>query len=200
MAAVDVGDVIEVILNGRFQATDEMVNVFQAEMVTVPLGTAAETITWVSEWTIAGMTALVSQVSVLYTIPTIDVFNLTQQTFLGQFTTTLGGADAGEALPPQVTALVMARTTTLRVEGRKYLPVFGEAQQVAGRWTAGAQAAMTAFGAVWVDPFIDTAGTIGQGVIVTKLGGVMTASHNILATRIIIDARTQRRRTVGRGS
>lgn len=200
MAAMDVGDVLEATLNGRFDTTDEMINVLQVKISDAQGGSAAEALAFISEWTIGLMTALSGAVTTRYSIPTIDIHNLTQNTFVGQFITTLGGLNASEALPPQITALIMARTTTVSVEGRKYAPVFGEDQCNGGRWSAAAQAAMIAFGGLWSALFVATNLVAGTGIIVTKLAGVMTAEHPIAATRIIIDARTQRRRTIGRGS
>lgn len=200
MADVDANDLIEVTVKGFFGQSDDVINVFQAK-ITDPLGgTANETLGWATEWILGIYTTIIAQLSTDYAYDEISVDNLTQETFLGQDFSGLIGTNVSEALPPQICALVMGRTAERTVDGRKYFGVFGEDMQDAGAWNAATKTQLALAGDFWKDELTDAIGVVGIGQIVTKAPPAAPVGRDIVATKIIRDCRTQRRRTLGRGS
>lgn len=200
MADVDINDVIEVTAKGKFNTADDIINVYQAKITDPQGGTKAETLSWVGEYLVAIGTPLNPLFHPTYELVELIVENLTQNTFLGQIVVGTIGTNLSEALPPQVCALVMARTPTPAIDGRKYLGPFGEDTQSQGIWTAGTLTALQAFATVWEDVFVAVNLVTGVAVIVTKVPLMPPVEHTIEGTRVILTTRTQRRRTIGRGS
>ncbi len=200
MAEVDVNDILEAQVNGRFLGTDDMDNVFQCRVVTTVDGLAATMADSVAEWVQdlfdAGLMAIVSD---KYSLLDLEVLNLTQNTFLGQRFPGADGLDTSDALPPQCTALVIGRTSVPNIDGRKYLPVFGEAQQVDGAWIAGAITELSDFGTRWSTTFTSAGGDEVRGSVWSR-DEIPPAGRDIIGSKIIPNSRTQRRRTVGRGT
>lgn len=200
MAAVDIDDILEITVKGFFGQADDVINVFQAKITDPLMGTADEALGWSAEWILGIFTAIKAQLSSQYAYDEITVDNLTQQTFLGQDFAGFLGDNASEPLPPQICALVMARTAEATVDGRKYFGVFGEDMQDGGAWSAVTKANLALAGQFWKDPLTGAIGVTGQGQVVTKLPPDPPLGRNIAAVKVIRDCRTQRRRTLGRGS
>lgn len=201
MAAVDTDDIVEVVVKGKFNGADDIVSVYQAKITDPQGGSAAEVVAWVEQWLEELVTPLALSLSPLYSTPESLVTNLTQDTFLGQITSTFVGLGTGEATSPQICALIMARTAAPKVQGRKYVGVFGEEMQSGGVWTEDMITALDLTAQVWQDSFQGGFDVVGQGQVVTKdAAGDLVTSRDITGYRIICDTRTQRRRTLGRGS
>lgn len=200
MADVNIDDLVEVVVKGKFFFVDDVLNVFQAKMTDPGDGTAATTVTWAQEWIDDLYDELLAQLTTDYEIDSIEVDNLTQGTFLGQDFTPKTFTGAGDALPPSVCGLIIARTAEQSIQGRKYLGVFEESQQNNGIFIAAARTAMAAFATLWRSSFTDAALTVGLGQVVTKFPIGPPVGRDIISTRVISGTRTQRRRTVGVGS
>ena len=200
MADIDVNDILEIAVLGRFNTTDDVINVYHVEITDAQGESKAEALSAITEW-FAGLAAEVEVlVSNDYLVVELKVTNLTQSTFIGIVTIGVSGGNAGETLPPHVTALIMARTTAAGVCGRKYLPPMGEDQQDNGTWSGTANTALDAFAAFWETAFTATNNVALIARIVTKIAGVFSTSREIVSTKVIRDTRSQRRRQLGRGS
>lgn len=200
MADVDLGDIVEVQVLGQFKGTDAVENVYQAKMTDPGGGTAAETVDWAKEWILNLTLTIQNELSINYGYEEIQVLNLTQDTFLGQDFSIVGGLGAGDALPPQNCALVMGRTLEPTVDGRKYLGVFIETVQTDGVWSAALRTNLASFGNVWKDEFTSVALVKGQGQVVSKPPLAPIVPRDIQSILVVSGVRTQRRRTLGRGS
>ena len=200
MAEVNANDLVEVKVNGTFQGSDDVLNIFQAKMTDPVGGTAAETLVWASEWILALYVALISEFVDTYGFSSVDVQNLTQDQFLGNPVTLFLGANVSDPLPPQSCALIMARTAVDEIDGRKYFGVFGEDTQAGGLLAAGVLTDLATFGGNWRVPFAATNAVVGIGQVVTKAPPAAPVGRDITAIRVITHIRTQRRRTLGRGS
>jgi len=101
-----------------------------------------------------------------------------------------------DPLPPQVAALVFAGTNAAKVQGRKYIFGLTEEDQVAGAWTSTMVIELAKFAALWIADFVVDARTYRFGVVNTPV----TAFRQFTNAVVQGDSRTQRRRTLGRGS
>lgn len=200
MADVNVDDIVEVKVNGSFQGSDDVVNIFGAKITDPVGGTAAETLVWASEWIIDMYTEIIFDLAGTYGFASVDVQNLTQDAFLGNPSTLFLGSNPGEALPPQICCLLMGRTAVDAIDGRKYMGVLGEDTQSGGLFNALLLTRMAAFGAKWRTSFLAASAVIGIGQIVTKAPPAAPVARDITSVRVITHGRTQRRRTLGRGS
>ena len=201
MAAIDTNDILEVVVKGRFAFADDIVSVFQAKITDPQGGTNDEALVWVEEWFTDMITPLATSLSDSYTVAEMLVQNLTQDLFVGQICPDFVGLNTAEATSPQICALVMGRTSNPAIQGRKYSGVYCESNTANGTWNAAMITALEGFADVWGDLLTGANSVEGRGQVVTKDAmGVMTGSTDIVGTRIITDTRTQRRRTIGRGS
>lgn len=200
MADVDTNDVIEIVSKAEFAGGDDVVNVYQAKITDPQTGTAQETLDWVEEWLEALITPLATRLSDQLVSTEITVDNLTQAKFLGDVTPSFVGLSAADPTSPQIVALVIARTATKGVQGRKSIGVLTEDNQAGGNWDAATIAVLEVYGDAWKDSLVAANDVAGTGIVVTKVAGALTAEHPITSIRVIADTRTQRRRTLGRGS
>lgn len=198
--AIEVGDILRVAFQWFVNGTDEQVNVHHFLVDTLGDSTgdtdflermialiAAE---WYSE--VVGLIAD-NVVGALVTSA-----NLTKNEVLATLPNPIDGAyAAAEMLPRQATALVCWNGSTPRRQGRTYLPVFTEGTNTDnGAWESTALAALEAFGAVALDTIFDD--DVGVSRVISNADG----SSWIFPTAVVIPVapRTQRRRTLGRGS
>jgi hypothetical protein len=129
----------------------------------------------------------------------IAVTNVTQGRVWGQanWLGYTGGNAATEALPPQVCLLCWGRTTLPRVQLRKYLGVFTEANMNSGIWAA----AIVAAGVTWmgnhIAPWASTGGTTFKGGAYRDSDGRFTTAVSVASTQNPV---IQRRRRVGTGT
>lgn len=200
MADVNADDIVEVKVNGSFQGSDDVVNIFHSKITDPVGGTAAETLVWASEWILDMYAEMIFDFAGTYGFASVDVQNLTQDAFLGNPVTLFLGSNPGEALPPQICCLIMGRTSVDEIDGRKYLGVLGEDTQNGGLFNALLLTRAAAFGAKWRTVFAASSAVVGIGQVVTKAPPAAPVGHDITAVRVITHGRTQRRRTLGRGS
>lgn len=131
----------------------------------------------------------------------ITVKNVTQNVILGDtpWPTLVAGALADDALPPQVTALVLASTPSPTRQGRKYAGGFVELDNVGGLLAGALVAALGNFADNYV--LTQVIGPINyRPVIMSSPDGPLQPIFPLLVGKVILAFRTQRRRTLGRGS
>lgn len=130
---------------------------------------------------------------------TIHIVNLTAEELVGEeaWPTLTAGLDTSGILPQQLAPLVLFSTSTLRSQGRKYLPatayntltntgvLFGTTYTSIAFWAASFLAGVTAGSASFVFGNFNT----GTGVFSTWIGAIVESIF-----------RTQRRRVPGVGS
>jgi hypothetical protein len=148
MALPGLGDLIEVAVVHVFGASDEQINVYHNHVAVAGTGSDADF-----------DDDLIELYTNLYQIIEIDIStdvnivelrwrNVTDNTparfvpWTGLYT---GGTNGGDPLPPGDTAMLLLRTGVLNVQGRKYLPSFGETTQSGGVWGAATLGRMNAF-------------------------------------------------------
>lgn len=199
MADVDNGDIIRLGAGLSFQGVYDIVNVWH---ILAETGTGAS-------WAVA-TTAIQGYLDTLYdeikavlsdTVGTnvISVVNVSQVTTLGSiaWSPTWAGTEGGECTPPGVNCFTWARTYKPRVQIRKYLGVFGEANLAAGVWSAAIQTACKAMMTYHVAPHLISGGLTFTGIAYNRT----LATHEL---GVSVDASGepsyQRRRKRGRGS
>jgi len=101
-----------------------------------------------------------------------------------------------DPLPPQVAGLVFAGTNIAKVQGRKYIFGLTEEDQNAGVWSGTMITELGKFATLWIADFVVAARTFRFGVVNTP----PTLFRQFTNAVVQGDARTQRRRTLGRGS
>lgn len=101
-----------------------------------------------------------------------------------------------DPLPPQVAALVFAGTNIAKVQGRKYIFGLTEEDQNAGVFSATMVTELALFGAAWIADFVVSGRTFRFGVVDTPPVVFRQFTNAVVQA----DSRTQRRRTLGRGS
>lgn len=131
----------------------------------------------------------------------ISVKNVTQNIVLGDtpWPTLTVGALAAEQLPPQVTALVIANTLSPSRQGRKYLGGFTETDNDSGVVGSALIANLANFAIDYVATRVINTITY-RSVIMEAPDGPLQPIHPLETGKVITAFRTQRRRTVGRGS
>lgn len=128
----------------------------------------------------------------------ITGLNLTKGEVLPPALQTIDGANsAADALPHQVTALVCLNGVQPRRQGRSYLPPFADNNiDDDGTWGATTIAHLLTYGADMLAN-ID-AGALGVQRVISNESG--TSFFFPTSATIVTSPRTQRRRTLGRGS
>ncbi len=101
-----------------------------------------------------------------------------------------------DPLPPQVAALIRAGTNISKVQGRKYIFGLTEEDQDAGSWTGTMITELAKYAANWIADFIVSGRTFRFGVVNTP----PTLFRQFTNSVVNANSRTQRRRTIGRGS
>lgn len=112
----------------------------------------------------------------------------------------IDGALTGDALPPQIAALIIWKTGLpgRRNQGRTYLWAANEASQVNGNWVSGYFDALNTFGDAISEIFSDA--LVGTRFRHCVHSAKFDTTHIVTSQSNIGAARTQRRRTVGFGS
>lgn len=198
---VTVGDVFEVAVVHTFNLSDEQVNVFRFKVTTGGVPTEAEFADDIVEWfanmyaEIGGdMSNDIDPLELRYRDITHDLATV-YVPWVGSYG---GGTGTADALPPQNAALVLERTGTKNVVGKKYLPTFTEATQVGGvigatnlghidNWCTYllSGTAFSISGIEWM-PYVHSR-SLGSDI-------------KVLAAQPRVQMAIQRRRRVGRGS
>lgn len=198
--AVEVGDIVRIACQFFANDADELVNVHT--FIVDNLYSITNDTTFMTQ--LAGCLATelyshwMSQCTNELQPGILTGINLTKDEVLPPVAWTAAGTvNTNEQLPLQTCALVFLNGVAPRRQGRVYLPAPDETlQQLGGDWVTGAQTALINFvgaimaplddGDVSVERVIATA--TGASPILPTIGGFSAA------------ARTQRRRTIGRGS
>lgn len=195
---VAVGDIVRITAKLLLNNLDDIVNVYHFSVAIN--NTLNDT---------AFMTEMASALDVLYTNINVQMHpNVSYSSVEGQNITKdellpsrpwpilTAGTNASEMLPEMCAPCVFHRTLKPRVRASKFLPPFGENTNVDGAITAGAQAAIQAFG-----------DALTVGLTTTNLGLVYVAFNRALGTSTVVTQalvparfRTQRRRRLGVGS
>lgn len=134
-----------------------------------------------------------------------EIDNLTQDSkvgFIDDWASAIGTGGANdEPLPVQCTALVLGLTAKLRVQGRKYLPLFTEAASVGGSWSGAVLIALQDFLDLWVAAFLGNQGNTYQpGTQNFGTGGTLGPFNPFIGSKVINQPRTQKSRYFGKGS
>lgn len=134
-----------------------------------------------------------------------EIDNVTKGTkagFATDWAAALGTGDAvDEALPPQVTALILGRTLKLRVQGRKYLPLFTEAANLAGNWAPAVMISLGEFADLYVTFFVGGSGnSYSPGTMGRSPSGGLGDFTSFVESKVIAQARTQKSRYFAAGS
>jgi hypothetical protein len=198
--AIEVGDIIRVGLQWFAGGEDEQVNVHTFLVET--LGGLTSDVDFME----ALVTLLADEfyASVLPFMPSTTLggsvtgINLTSNEVLPTVANTMdGGAVGNDRLARQLTALVCWNGVTPRRQGRTYLPSFDETSEGAnGVWVSGALDALELFGAAALATLID--GGVGVSRVISNASGASCLFPT--SATIPTSPRTQRRRTLGRGS
>ena len=198
----DVDDVIRVACRQEFQGRDDVVNVMHWAIGTMPTPATDAAImadlgNIISKIYLEVATWISNEVDII----DLSFYNVTDDQPVGVTSWPgpySGGASAGEALPAQITAMLLLPTNVKRTIGRIYLPVMTEGAQDAGEWVAGVHTDVDTMGSFLLAP---TEGDLFGGFY---RYGVLKRSTGILhfptSMRLASQAATQRRRKVGRGS
>lgn len=140
-----------------------------------------------------------------YVLQDVRITNETQKTFVfdGDGVGFTGSGGAGEVLPAQDAALVLARSKKLGHQGRKYLGPLLENVSENGIIGAGAQALLVTFAGRWDSAFTG-AGTGNEytpGTVKYAPGGAVQTftAFDTDSSKILTEVRTQRRRRPGVG-
>lgn len=130
---------------------------------------------------------------------TIEVWNITQNRLLDEvnWPTLVSGGGVDSALPTQVSALALFNTAVANSQGRKYLPVFTEAENLGGGIiSSAALAAIALFIAELLGEVVLPDGECYFGNWNPTLARFADWVSGYISDRM----QTQRRRTVGHGS
>lgn len=182
-----------------YDDASEIVNVVHVRLGSTVASSDADVLDDLAEFVEDVWENVVPAMSNLVTHDRIEVKNVTLGGVFGSLpaNANLDGTDSSaNALPPQTTALVIFPTLISRIQGRVYLPPFSEASNNAGFIDPAKVAMMDAFGAEMLLPYTGPNGTEMSYIVRASSGtGLVPVS-----TRSIPTFRTQRRRTIGRGS
>ena len=194
------GDIIRLAFEFLCNGSDQMVNVWDVELDTVPGGDDDGDI---MAKLLAGAAAAFYDEMVVYMSDLVignfvRGFNRTQNTVMPVILNTIDGTDSAEILPFQTTPLLYFNGTVPHVQGRKYFPAVCEDASLGnGDWAAS-----------FVTDMVSQAAHILANVVSSSLGFhyVVVLDDNPAtvmrptAGGVAVAPRTQRRRTLGRGS
>jgi hypothetical protein len=195
-----VGDVFKVSLVGQFQFGQQLVNTFHYRQEDVlildePMDDLFDAV----EDTLLGSHA--GQRSVASQVDKVEIRGVTNPLAGKDFNITppLSGLRSGEALPPQVSAVVTWTTGNIgrRYRGRTFMWPAAEADQASGVMSAGYEASL--------GDFAEVAMRLGDGLATAHWQLVVrsdTYNLNTIVTSYVVrtNLHTQRRRVAGVGS
>lgn len=200
--AVQVGDFLRASATfANNDNTDKYANVFHWRVDTLVNADDTAVANDLEQELEALYTTISGSISIKLIPEEVTVINATRDEFVAVQQFSFGFAGAGEYTPPQVAALVIGRTQKPRVQGRKYIPMIPEGINEDGNLTAASLVEFDAFAARFVSP-LDTPAT-GNAYTpgVCKYQGPIAVEFNAFKeAKVIRGLRTQRRRTIGRGS
>lgn len=177
--------------------SDIAANSFSVKIDTI-IGTDQDVLDDVQEYIDKVFNAAPGTISSEYTGGRVTVENVTQDKFENDLTLTWAGSNAADALPPTVAALIVGRTATKRVQGRKYIVGIDQDGENNGVWIAATITFLEAIADAYWNPFTGLAGTVmTPGVISGPLG--MKVLIPFTGRSVVSSNRTMRTRTIGRG-
>lgn len=199
--AVSLGDVVEVALSMEFELGSEQVNVFHLKLGAVIDGADDQVHADLQTWLDNGYAGIAPIMSGDTKFRELRIRNVTDDgpTLFYPWSGTFdSGASGGDDLPPGVSALVLYRTATKRVLGRKYLPTFLESAQSFGAWTPATMDILATFGADTGVAFDgDSSGNNYAPVVWSRVNAL---AYPIISTQAQSQVAYMRTRRVGRGS
>lgn len=195
---IGIGETARIAARMNFAGVADIVNVYWAENLSGGIVSDANILIDAGALMEILMNQINANLSNLMTYEDISVSNISTGSPIGVApwpVLTVGGS-ASDAIPTQVAALVIGRTSFARVQGRKYLGLFVETSKVGSAWSVGVLTALANFATQWETSQIVNGRTYEFGVWRPSLASLVTFRN----TAVLADARTQRRRTPGRGS
>lgn len=194
-------DVIRASVKADYDFADDVVNVFWFRLTTVIDGSDA-TLEVDAVAIIESLFAnIAGSIGSKLAQDNVTLINKTQDEFIGEAALTTNFNGAGDVLPLQCAALVIGRTAKPRTQGRKYLGPLPEGVQQDGILTAASRIEFDAFAAEYVAPLSPASGNVWEaGVAKLGAGGVLVSFEPFKEGKALGAIRTQRRRTLGRGS
>jgi len=181
------------------ETVDVGLNIWSFKITTVPAGGDVEIVGDLKDYVDAFFAEITANLSTEYSGGQIQVFNRTQDNFVGANLLTWAGSAIADALPPTVAALMLGRTTKKNVGGRKYILGCDQDAENTGRWTSAALLLFNNAVPKYVDSFTGlTTGQYDPGVI-SAIGPPFTFEP-FSSGLMVLNNRTQRSRTIGRGS
>lgn len=133
---------------------EDVQNVFHLRMVDTTTETDAAMLSDLADYVDEAYSHINQAMPIALTFDSINLYNLTAERFMGEQpwpVLTAGTLASNTSLPPQTAALVRFTTNTLRSQGRKFLPPFGEVHNDGDDGlTAGAITAI----ALWAADFV----------------------------------------------
>lgn len=201
MAVLSVGDHINVAIVHVFDSVDEQINVFDLQVSTGAVAPQADITQDIIDMFSLVYATIEDDITDNLRCVELRYRNVTlgEPTRYAPWTGSyIGGTGSADSLPPQNAALVILRTETVNVQGKKYLPTFTEPSQANGVLTAGALADVQDFCdalfAVLTGPL--TSADFLPGVYSRKLSDLKVVSSAQPRPQLAI----QRDRRIGRGS
>lgn len=161
-------------------------------------GSDAEAVLLSAEWFQAMYTTIAADITSTVDNSNNDVFtwNGTEWVLAGLWHGSFTGTNTtSDALPRQMAAVVIAKTTTKRVQGRKFIGGYCEDSGAGGQLTTAVHGRLEDFGNIWTAPFTGTAHGL-QGGVFHKLTSTFIPFIGYRADQIM---GTQRRRKHGVG-
>ncbi len=198
---VDAGDVIRVASRMSYGAGgQDLINVTHHELTTPGSLPDADVLTDMGLLMESYYFTIDSLMNDTITFVDYTVTNVTKDVVLGTDnwpTLTVGGSIV-DALPPQNAALVLARTSTPRKQGRTYLPGFAEDNTSGSLWIAGTLAALANFAGLMLVSITVGSGTYVYRVFTRPDDGppiILAKADPPTTVAVIPFVRTQRRRS-----
>lgn len=199
-----VNDVYRVGVTNFTQTAEEQVNVYHWQMIVAADDSDAAVLQDFDARIGSLYSAVQEDISNVITFGNAEVDNITQGTKVGNtsdWATALGnGGQIGDVLPLQVTALVIGTTNVLRVQGRKYLPTYGENGSVGGTWDPDVVINMAAFGELWISTFVSGNGNTWASGVQARSNGALGDFTRFNGFKTQPIPRTQKSRYLTEGS
>lgn len=199
MSDFDTGDVVRLGCVLKFNSLFDIVNVLHVKIVSGGgLAFAAFTLD-VQEYCDALYANISGRLSDLVTDDRISIKNVTQSTVWGAIAwdAFAGGINAGEPTALQTACLAWGRTSISRVQIRKYLGPFTEADLADALWNSTARAAAQNYIDYHIVENLMGEGSVLQGVAYSPSLARATVALTGATSEVPV---TQRRRRQGRGS
>ncbi len=184
---------------GNSDASQMYVNIFHWRIITLVDGTDATVGAEVKTFMDTTLTTLLSILNTNVGFTNYSIVNVTQDVILDDEVTVLTGSDASTSISSQVAALVLGRTATVRVQGRKYIGGMGEAQVDSGGKIGGAAIiVLQNFADEYINTHLGASGNEYEGgtyrpeIISPPAPPVFTP---FIGRKVMTNTRTQRSRT-----